>query len=118
MIEITKERVDLGYLLATLDFSALQTRLALIDTCLNDSGLDKSLWNVYRPDSDCDDLHSKTGFSIFIDSTKKKVIEVILPSNEAITFLPTERVVVNRGGIETTIVGSDIKDTDDWVGFP
>ena len=117
MITVKKERKDLGYLMATLDFSALQTRLALIDTCLNEGGLDDGLWTVYNPESKMQDLHSLTGFSIFIDSVKRKVIEVEFPDGKKTTLLPVEKVNVKRVGVETVVVGSDLLATDEWVGF-
>jgi hypothetical protein len=116
MLEITKERVDMDFLLATLDFSALQTRLALIDTCLNPKGMEPSLWKVYNPDSTMDDLHSLTGFSVFVDSVKKKVIEIDT-GDKKITLFPTEKIKVNRNGKEMELLGSEILPTDDWIGF-
>ena len=117
MISVKKERVDLGYLLATLDFAALQTRLALIDTCLNESGLDEGLWTVYNEDSKMSDLHSLTGFSIFVDSVKKKVIEAELPDGKKVTFFPTEKVKVKRDGKDSIVLGSELLETDEWVDF-
>jgi hypothetical protein len=121
---------NITLLRSTKGYAALQTRLALIDMVLNEHGFDKNLWSVYKPDSKMQDLHSLTGFNTFVDSVKKKVIEVETENGNKYSFLPTQKIKVWRGeyakegdGLEigskkpVEIKGSEIKETDEWYSY-
>ena len=54
------------YYLCTADYASLQIRLAAIDTNLNETGRDESLYNVYLDPKMGGDMHSRTGHAVFV----------------------------------------------------
>jgi hypothetical protein len=64
---------------------------------INPDGFDKNLWSVYAPGAKVSDLHALTGFSTFVESVGKKVIEVEAEDGKKYAFLPTQEIRVWRG---------------------
>jgi hypothetical protein len=128
---------NITLLRSTKEYSALQTKLALMDMILNKDGFDPNLWSVYKPGAKYSDLHSLTGFNTFVGSIKKKVIEIETETGEKYAFLPNQKIKVWRGKIvkegdhieddhkllnvgekiPEEIMGADIKETDEFLSY-
>ena len=114
-IENSKEGGNKSFFLATADFSSLEARLAAIDTSLNDTGLDPTLFQVYKDHSDTSDLHSMTGFNTFCKSVNMKVIHVYDDkSNKDYVFAATSNIRVKKAdGTEKKVQAQFLESTDE-----
>ena len=104
------------YKLCTCDYSALQTRLATIDTCLNDQGTDPTLKAIYAPGG-LGDLHAVTGFNTFVGPLHKEIIDAVDESGKTWSFLPEQKMTIKRNGQDIVIRGSEIIETDSIVDY-
>lgn len=103
-----------SYFLAICDFASLQARLATIDSCLNENGIDPVLYEVYRDNSKTSDLHSMTGFNTF--SKGRKAIEVFDDSTgENFVFDELSKVKIKRDNEEVVVYASELKSTDSII---
>lgn len=102
--------------LCTADFSSLQCRLVTIDTKLNDSGIDKNLYDVYR-EGGMGDMHSMTGFNSFVKALNKQVLDVVDDDGNNWVFFEDQRMNISREGKEMEVLGKDVKPTDTIVGY-
>lgn len=104
---------DHSWFIVTGDFSSLEARLAAIDTCLNNDGIDPILFEVYKDGSKTSDLHSMTGFATFCKSVDMQAIHVHDDvDNKDYVFAAQSKMIVDRGGQRTTIFAKDLKSTD------
>ncbi len=91
------------YYLGTLDYASLQMRLAAIDTVLNPSGPDKSLYNIYIDPKMGGDMHSRTGYGVFAEGREFDLDMIEVEDSETgvtKTFLGGEIVKTkNRGPV-------------------
>lgn len=114
--KLSKEQGLKHYKLCTVDYSALQTRLATIDTALNEGGIDKNLFAIYEPGG-LDDLHCMTAFNTFVGPLHRKVFDAIDENGDTWTYLANQEMKILRNGEEMTVLGKDITETDSIVGY-
>lgn len=94
-------------LLATMDYSGLQLRLAAID-----SG-DKVLTNAYMNDIDAD-IHSTTGWNVFCANREFELDEIVVTQNgKSHIYFPHESLRVVREGKIIEIKVIDLRETDE-----
>lgn len=116
MTKINKETASVeggnrSWFIATGDFSSLEARLAAIDTCLNDQGLDPVLYEVYKDGSKTSDLHSMTGFNTF---TKGRTAYEIHDSESGKDYIvdALSKFKIRRNGEEIVVQAKDLTETD------
>lgn len=114
--KLSKEQGYQHYKLCTVDYSALQTRLATIDTALNEGGIDKNLLAIYEPGG-LDDLHCMTAFNTFVNPLHRKVYDAVDENGNTWTYLGIQEMKITRDGQEMTVLGKDILPTDSIVGY-
>jgi DNA polymerase I-like protein with 3'-5' exonuclease and polymerase domains len=111
---ITTPNID-EYCLATADYASLQIRLAAVDTNINDSGRDESLYNVYTNSSLAGDLHSVTAFNVFAANKDFELDIIEIEDSETgkkYTFFEDEVVKTkNRGEVKA----KDLEPNDVFV---
>lgn len=77
--------------LVTLDYSALQTRLAGRDSVLNPQGVDPMLYELYKDGSTLGgDMHAVTGFKTFVDPCHREIIEATDENGKVWIFDPIQ----------------------------
>lgn len=101
------------YFLCTVDYASLQIRLAAIDTSINPSGKDMSLYNVYIDPKMGGDMHSRTGHSVFASDKEFEldIIEVDDGKGNKKTFFGGENVKTKRGDVKAR----DLQPTDELL---
>lgn len=116
-IEKTHNSIEGGnrsWFIATGDFSSLEARLAAIDTCLNDEGLDPVLHDVYRKGSDHSDLHSMTGWQTFAKTRKAYRVHDDFTGKDWLLDA-TSRVKVQRGDKEVDCKATELQESDSII---
>lgn len=91
-------------------------RLAAIDTCLNEQGLDPVLYEVYKDHSDVSDLHSLTGFNTF---AKGRTAICVHDDSSGKDFVLDElsKLKVNRDNKEVVVQAKDLVATDEIIEY-
>lgn len=107
----------LCYLLMTQDAASLEARVATSDTALNDSGIDPTLFAVYDPVHGNGDLHSQTSFNTFGKSIDLQINEVTDENGKVWLVVDVQKIWIKRDGNPMLIPGSDLKETDEIVGY-
>ena len=105
-----------SWFIVTGDFSSLEARLAAIDTCLNDQGLDPVLYEVYKDGSKTSDLHSMTGFNTFVKGrTAYEIHDAESGKDYVVDELSKFKVL--RNGQETVVQAKELLETDSIVEY-
>jgi DNA polymerase I-like protein with 3'-5' exonuclease and polymerase domains len=110
-----------NWLLLAADYGSLQMRGAMSDEGLNKNGVDPICLEIYGPTGH-QDSHSATAFSVFCDSIHQEVIDITDDNGKVISFLPDQKIKVNRknlnGDIEELIIkGEMFVETDEWIDY-
>jgi|SRR5574344_1423143 hypothetical protein len=143
MLKIKKEKKS-DWLLCDFDFRSLQMCLAFADAGLNKNGIDKIGYTMYSDSimtdralgkdlSDIDkskaligdnDAHSHTGFSTFVESVNRQIIEIEdMDTHKKFVFDPEQKIKVRKGtplGVndkEEIILGKDFSANDVFVDY-
>lgn len=115
--KFNKKAGRLCYLLMTQDAASLEARVATSDTALNDSGIDPTLFAVYDPVHGNGDLHSQTSFNTFGKSIDLQINEVTDENGKVWLVVDVQKIWIKRDGNPMLILGSDLKETDEIVGY-
>lgn len=112
-----KKAGKLCYLMMTQDAASLEARVCCSDTALNDSGIDKVLFSVYDPVHGNGDLHSTTAWNTFCDSVNLQINEIEDEKGNKWLCLDNQYLKVKRNGQEIQVLGKDLMESDEVVGY-
>ena len=112
-----KKAGKLCYLMMTQDAASLEARVCTSDTVLNKNGIDKVLFSVYDPVHGNNDLHSTTSFATFGSSVNLQINEIVDENGKTWLCLDDQSIVVKRDGQQITVLGKELKETDEIVGY-
>ena len=87
----SKEAGKRSTYLMTSDAASLEARVCAADTACNDSGIDPSLYEIYKVGSEIgEDMHSMTGFNTFCKSINMQVNELTCQDGKVFILVDTE----------------------------
>ena len=113
-----KKAGRLCYLLMTQDAASLEARVATSDTALNAGGIDKTLYDVYDPNSGYgEDLHSMTGWNTFCKSIDLQINEITDDNGKVWLCADIQDMKIKRNGQEMIVKGSEIQESDEIVDY-
>ena len=108
----------LCYLLMTTDAASLEARVATSDTALNKNGIDKTLYQVYDPESGFgEDLHSMTGWNTFCKSIDLQINEAVTDDGKTWLYVDIQEMKIKRDGQEMIVKGEEIVETDEILDY-
>jgi|GEM_PF-4686176 len=119
------------YKLATFDYSSLEARRAAQDTFMNDEGMDKNLYELYKKDSPLgSDMHSYTAWTTFCKSIDMKIHEATDENGKTWLFVDTQKMKISRNvkckdkngkdiieNKQLEVLGNEIKETDEILDY-